>query len=136
MEIEAATTRGRLYELPYGFPGLCVDESAVEAPGTTDYLADAQLQESVCVRDEGTRETTLVHGEVLIFEDPTTWLPVLDALEGYTPGVNGLYRRVLYPIEVNNTIIPAWLYCIPRPIGEHLPDGRWSAHQGNQGSSG
>lgn len=125
LNVEAATTQGRLHELPYGFPGLCVNESAIQATGTTDYLADARLQGSASVEANALMDA--VHGEVLTFDDSAVRLPNLDALEGYAPGENSLYRRVLYPVEMNGCGILAWLYRIPRPSGEYLPGGRWPA---------
>lgn len=127
LKVEASTTRGKLYNLPYGFPGLCVPEDAIIAAGTTDYLADADLQSSTVAKSDAPAAMDVVHGEVLTFEDALTRLPAFDALEGYTPGANSLYRRVLYPVEVGGANILAWLYHIPRPAGEYLPGGRWPA---------
>lgn len=127
-KIEPATTRGELYELPYGFPGLCVDNGKILASGTADYAADTQLQYDMTVptpsEDLGT-----VHGEVITFDDPVLRLPALDGLEGYSPDEPSFYRRVLYPVDVSGEAILAWLYHIPRPTGEFLPDGRWPAAQ-------
>lgn len=125
--VEPATTRGRLYALPYGFPGLCVDETRIEAAGTSDYLADTELQYDPPPTPTATRATDLdtVHGELLTFDDPKNSLPELDALEGYAPGENSFYRRALYPVEVSGKRVLAWLYHIPRPTGEYLPGGRW-----------
>lgn len=126
--IEPATTLGRLYALPYGFPGLCVDETGIEATGTSDHLADAELQYDTPPIPAATRATSLdtVHGELLTFDNPEASLPEFDALEGYAPGENSFYRRALYPVDVvAGERVLAWLYQIPRPTGEYLPGGRW-----------
>ena len=44
ISIEPATTWGRLYHLPAGFPALEVPESSVLAIGTADPLADTRTQ--------------------------------------------------------------------------------------------
>lgn len=44
IDIQPATTWGRLYELPAGYPALEVPESAILAHGTADPLADAATQ--------------------------------------------------------------------------------------------
>ena len=41
-----------------------------------------------------------VHGELMTFDDPERRLITLDALEGYVPGEEGLYERVLVPVEI------------------------------------
>ncbi len=125
--IEPATTLGHLYALPYGFPGLCVDETRIKATGTSDYLADTELQYDAQLISAATLAMHLdtVYGELLTFDDPETSLPEIDALEGYTPGENSFYWRTLYPVETSGKHVLAWLYHIPRPTGEYLPGGRW-----------
>jgi gamma-glutamylcyclotransferase (GGCT)/AIG2-like uncharacterized protein YtfP len=53
-----------------------------------------------------------VYGELLAFDDPETRLPAIDRLEGFHPGGPCLYRRVLVPVQVNGTDLPAWLYVV------------------------
>jgi gamma-glutamylcyclotransferase (GGCT)/AIG2-like uncharacterized protein YtfP len=126
VRIQPASTFGRLYELPFGFPGLCVNQGDVRAIGTTDYLADAEKQREappgslVPGRD-------LVHGELITFEDPERRLISFDALEGYTPGKNSLYQRVLIPVQSRGEPLLAWVYELKRPAGVYLPGGRWPA---------
>lgn len=124
--IEAATTRGRLYELPFGFPGLRTYERDVQAVGTTDYLADAEKQHRAFPLPKASIPTwDVVHGELITFDDPERRLVALDALEGYTPGEKGLYERVLIPVEVRGKAVLAWAYEIKRPSGIYLPGGHW-----------
>ncbi len=123
-----ATIRGRLYELPYGFPALVVPEEDILATGTTNYLADAEEQQHVVLdsRTPSTRWDT-VHGELMTFDDPEERLPALDALEGYVPGEEGLYERVLVPVEVADESVLAWSYRIMRITGVYLSGGDWPA---------
>ena len=123
-----ATIRGRLYELPNGFPALVVPEEDILATGTTNYLADAEEQRHVVLDSRGpsTRWDT-VHGELMIFDDPEERLPALDALEGYVPGEEGLYERVLVPVEIAGETVLAWTYRMERAAGVYLPGGRWPA---------
>jgi gamma-glutamylcyclotransferase (GGCT)/AIG2-like uncharacterized protein YtfP len=44
VSIEPATTWGRLYHLPAGFPALEVPETSILAHGTADPIADARTQ--------------------------------------------------------------------------------------------
>jgi gamma-glutamylcyclotransferase (GGCT)/AIG2-like uncharacterized protein YtfP len=128
LSAEPATTPGRLYELPFGFPGLRVDAGNVRAVGTTDHRADAQRQrESVPTPPPSAPGWDLVHGELFAFGDPEERLVALDAFEGYTPGENSLYERVLIPVRSGDGTSLAWAYELERPVGTYLPGGRWPA---------
>ena len=125
LKIEEATVRGRLYDLPFGFPGLVVAQESVYAIGTTDYLADARAQHRPTVSEDAPPPGAAVYGELLTFDDPEERLPALDGLEGFSPGATCLYQRVLVPVEVPESRLLAWAYAIPSATGAHLPDGRW-----------
>jgi gamma-glutamylcyclotransferase (GGCT)/AIG2-like uncharacterized protein YtfP len=128
VRMEPATTLGRLYELPFGFPGLRVNQRDVQAIGTTDYFADAEKQrEAPPGSPARTPGWDLVHGELFTFEDPERRLVAFDALEGYTPGENSLYQRVLIPVQSRDEPHLAWVYELKRPAGVYLPGGRWPA---------
>ncbi len=128
LEAKAATARGRLYHLPYGFPGLQIPESDVYAIGTTDYLRDAEKQDgAVYYPVASAAEWDVIQGELMTFDDPATRLPALDELEGFVPGERGLYERVLITVETNGEFVLAWAYQIKRSIGDHLPNGLWPA---------
>ena len=64
---EAATTLGRLYELPLGFPGLHVNRNHVQAIGTRDYLADAGKQREAPVPLDLAQGRDIVYGELFSF---------------------------------------------------------------------
>ena len=122
-----ATVRGRLYDLPYGFPALVVPREDVRATGTADYLADAGLQQRSRSEPQKSLSEPTAHGELLTFDDPGERLPALDALEGYVPGQGGFYERVLVPVVVGDGAVLAWVYVTAEPAGVYLPGGRWPA---------
>jgi gamma-glutamylcyclotransferase (GGCT)/AIG2-like uncharacterized protein YtfP len=128
ISVQEATVRGRLYELPLGFPALIVPEADVLATGTMDYLADADTQNRVRANSHVISPGwDTVHGELLTFDDPEERLPALDDLEGFRPGEESLYRRVLIPVtlpETNATVL-AWTYVGEAASGVYLPGGRW-----------
>jgi hypothetical protein len=127
---QEASVRGRLYELPSGFPALVVPETDVQATGTTDYLADAEAPNRVRAgSQESYLDWDMVHGELLSFEDPEARLPALDGLEGFRPGEQSLYKRVLIPVTLLATGTPvlAWTYVGEAARGVYLPGGRWPA---------
>jgi gamma-glutamylcyclotransferase (GGCT)/AIG2-like uncharacterized protein YtfP len=61
-----------------------------------------------------------VYGEILTFDDPVIRLPAIDRLEGFHPGGPCLYRRVLVPVRVNETVLSAWLYVGEDPISKRF----------------
>lgn len=114
ISIEPATTWGRLYHLPAGFPALEIPESSVLATGTTDPLADTRTQnttelpENAMIRPEG--DWDLVHGELMTFANPSFDLPPIDRLEAFDPNGRCVYTRVLVAVETSDLIRPVWLY--------------------------
>ena len=127
VRVEPATTLGQLYELPFGFPGLRVDAANVRAVGTRDYLADAERQSVSAPPLSWGPGWDLVHGELFTFADPEKRLIAFDALEGYTPGENNLYERVLIPVQSTGGTLLAWAYELKRTAGTYLPGGSWPA---------
>ena len=123
-----ATVRGRLYDLPYGYPALVVPKEDIRATGATDYPADAEKGR---VAEAGSQEALsgwgIVYGEVLGFDDPGERLPALDSLEGFRPDEKSFYRRVLIPAMLAQTgaTVLAWAYAIESESGVYLPGGRW-----------
>lgn len=103
LSIEPATTTGRLYDLPAGFPTM-----VSSASGT-------------------------VHGEAMTFPDIREALARLDVLEGYRPGRPGesLYLRRVQPVTLLNSgaTVPAHCYVWRGLLPEGavpVPSGRWS----------
>ena len=125
VEVREATVRGRLYDLPYGFPALVVPEENVLVTGTTNYLADMEKQHVVSSSRAISTRWVTVHGELMAFDDPEERLPALDSLEGYVPGEEGLYERVLVPVEVAGETVLAWTYRGKKVNGVYLPSGSW-----------
>lgn len=125
-----ATVRGRLYDLPYGFPAVVVPEEDVQAIGTTNYLADTEKQNHAAhVTGAIPPGWDAVHGELFYFDDPEERLAALDALESFRPGEKSFYTRVLIPATLleTGTSVLAWAYAIESASGVYVPGGRWQA---------
>ena len=127
LRIEEATVGGELYDLPFGFPALVVPRDTIRGTGTANPIQDVATQRrlnrtaSAPPRDVGPR----AFGELLTLDDPDVRLPKLDQLEGFTPGSQSLYQRVLVPVETASHSLLAWAYATGKPTGTRLPDGRW-----------
>lgn len=80
-----ATVRGRLYDLPFGFPALVVPREDVRATGTTNPLADASAQRRLANDAEHPKTGPRVSDELLVFDDFEERLLVLDRFEGFDP---------------------------------------------------
>jgi gamma-glutamylcyclotransferase (GGCT)/AIG2-like uncharacterized protein YtfP len=130
LDIRPASTVGRLYDLPAGFPALEVPDEAILAIGTGDPLADAETQARVAARDlvmpELEGDWDVVHGELITFADATRDLPPLDRLEGFRPDGHGLYRRALVATRANTGVEASWVYHMARVRqGQRLRGGVW-----------
>jgi gamma-glutamylcyclotransferase (GGCT)/AIG2-like uncharacterized protein YtfP len=120
LDIRPASVIGRLYDLG-SFPALEVPDDTILAHGTADPAADVATHARFAGKvphqhhDLQAKAHTrpgwaLVHGELMTFDDPDDRLPRLDGLEGFYPGEQGLYRRVLLPVTAVGTSLPAWVY--------------------------
>ncbi len=132
LSVEEARVRGRLYDLPSGYPAMVVPEEDVRAVGTADSARDASEQQALnhvgVHRQEGVhrQDGIVVYGELFTFDDPEERLPALDRLEGFDPYGPNPYRRVLIPAETSGGAgVLAWAYVAEDPSGTHLPGGRW-----------
>jgi gamma-glutamylcyclotransferase (GGCT)/AIG2-like uncharacterized protein YtfP len=124
--VEEATVRGRLYDLPSGYPALVVPNEDIRAIGTADPARDASEQRRLERKEVHHQGSTVVVGELFDFDDPEERLPALDRLEGFDPGRPSLYRRVLIPAEAaGGHVVLAWAYVIGEYSGNHLPGGLW-----------
>jgi gamma-glutamylcyclotransferase (GGCT)/AIG2-like uncharacterized protein YtfP len=114
LDVREATARGRLYDLPFGFPALVVPKEDVRAEGTSDYPTDAWESgpsPGLCI-PKAHPGWDVIHGEILTFGDPGERLPSPDGLEGYRPEEPSLYRRILIPAipsEAKRAVL-AWAY--------------------------
>ena len=125
-----ATVRGRLYDLPHGYPALVVPRGDVQATGTRFYLSDAKIRSHAHAAPQDlSPDWDTVYGELLTFDAPEKRLPNLDALEGFRPGMRGFYSRVLVPTTLAgaSTTVQAWTYAVDSTSGTYLPEGRWPA---------
>jgi gamma-glutamylcyclotransferase (GGCT)/AIG2-like uncharacterized protein YtfP len=126
LRVEEATVRGRLYDLPSGYPALVVPEEDIRTVGTADPVSDASRQQTLNRTEVRRPERPLVSGELVTFEDPDERLPALDRLEGFDPTGPSPYRRVLIPAETpSGAAVLAWAYVVEKSSGTHLPGGRW-----------
>ena len=118
LTIEPASTIGRLYSLPQGYPMLVLPPAHQLASGSADYLEDAARQRQMAAHWQSEslpvspNDWDLIRGEVLTFDDPQQHLPGLDALEGFHPGGASLYHRVLAPVNAPDAQ-PIWTYVAP-----------------------
>ena len=120
LSVEEAVVTGHLYQFPSGIPILEVPEEHILAHGTSDPLADVATQRRFAEQlsqhlallplDAPVGDWGRVCGELLTFNDHESRLPAIDRLEGFNPGGHCLYRRVLLPVLVERTLVPAWLY--------------------------
>ena len=118
--------RGRLYDLPSGYPALRVPDVDVFAVGTADPSMDASLQHELNQGEARRPDGTIVYGELITFDDPEARLTALDRLEGFDPRGPTLYRRVLVPAETSGgACVLAWAYVTHGSSGARLPGGRW-----------
>lgn len=134
IDIRPASTVGRLYDLPAGFPALEIPDAAILAIGTGDPLADAETQSRITARDlvmpEAEGDWDVIHGELVTFADPARDLPPLDRLEGFRPDGHGLHRRALVAVRANTGVEVAWAYhMVGVDRGRRLSGGVWLGHQ-------
>jgi len=135
---EAAEIRGKLYDLPAGYPALVIPEASILALGTAQPHADVALQSQfdaqalvpsyVANAAGGHGGWGRVEGEILTFSDPVC-LRAFDQLENFLPGRRSHYQRVLARVSTrrSRTAVPAWLYVMkdPGPKARRLRSGRW-----------
>lgn len=114
ISIEPATTWGRLYQLPAGFPALEISESSILATGTVDPLADTRTQNTIELPEKGMPrpegDWDLVHGELMTFANPGFDLPPIDRLEAFDPNGRSMYQRVLVMVECQDGLFSCWTY--------------------------
>ena len=126
---------GRLCEGP-GFPFLQVPGEDILARGTAAAAEDVATQArfarlaasraSLAASSSSDRPWGPVHGELLYFDDPKSRLDAIDSLEGFVPGGQCLYHRVLVPVAVGAATVTAWTYVAAgRVSGRRILSGRW-----------
>ena len=134
---EAAEIRGKLYDLPAGYPALVIPEASILAVGTSQPHADVTLLSRFETQPlvppyadnaaGGHGGWGRVEGEILTFSDPV-YLRAFDRLENFLPGRRSHYQRVLARVSTRrNRVVPAWLYVMkdPGPKARRLRSGRW-----------
>jgi gamma-glutamylcyclotransferase (GGCT)/AIG2-like uncharacterized protein YtfP len=135
---EAAAIRGKLYDLPAGYPALVIPEASILAQGTEQPRADVALQRQFDAQPVvrsfavnafgGQGGWGRVEGEILTFREAVC-LPAFDRLENFLPGRRSHYQRVLARVSTrrNRAAVVAWLYVMkdPGPKARRLRHGRW-----------
>jgi len=130
---------GRLFRLTPAIPAVIIPFDDILACGTADIAADVEVQEKfelVPGVDPAAGRTSSdrdgwkkIQGELLIFDDPHSRLPVLDALEDYNPGLPSTYLRVLGSINLEKGLrTSAWVYIAgfdPAEL-EECTSGNWA----------
>ena len=134
IDIRPATTWGRLYQLPAGYPALEVPDSAILAHGTADPLADATTQVRLAATlpppaadRPPSGDWDLIHGELITFADPARDLPPIDRLEGFRPDERSIYLRVMVTAGIGHAeTCPTWTYTMAS--NAHFPrlNGEWT----------
>ena len=117
-----AWTAGRLTTMPEGYPMLFAPLEAVLAHARGPVRIDLATQRAAALpaftEDSFGSAWGMIAGEVLYFADPAAWLPTLDALEDFSPGLPSLYCRVLLPVVARTPrgalACACWAYASPR----------------------
>lgn len=130
IKIFPGKTFGKLYGLPYGYPGLICQPSLILAQGTSDPINDLKTQNEIL---NNPSDLTLpkngfdwIFGEVVTLANPLLDIPPIDRLEGFQPGKDSLYNRVLIQALVEGEWVQVWTYEYARKnIGTYLPSGIW-----------
>ena len=125
---------GKLFKLTAQIPAMIIPEEAILVHGTGNAVADIEAQErfesllrsdgiGVSASPSGGPEWGKVRGELLIFDDPQTRLPLLDSLEEFQPGQASTYIRALVYITLPGGLqTSAWTYiagCHPATLGAY-----------------
>ena len=116
-----AWLQGRLFKLSAEIPAMTARDEDILVYGTASVAADIEAQEyfefllrSGQAGGPGSSGASIwgkVRGELLIFNDPETRLPLLDSLEEFQPGCPSTYIRALVFITLaGGTQTSAWTY--------------------------
>jgi len=116
-----AWLQGRLFKLSSEIPAMIVPDEDILVHGTASVAADIEAQgefqsfltsrQAGGPGSSGASSWGKVRGELLIFNDPETRLPLLDSLEEFQPGCPSTYIRALVFITLpGGSQTSAWTY--------------------------
>ena len=125
IQIRPAKVFGRLYHMFAGYPMLIIPEDQILATGSINPDADLTPQNEcrpASALDRGTPASAVdnwqsIRGELIWLNDNPAQLTRLDRYEGFSPGRESLFRRVLTTVHVEEPVV-AWTYVAP---SEHVP---------------
>ena len=127
VRVEPLLLPGRLYAFESGIPALVVDAADILALGTCDPPADAATQHKIAalMAEQGSCipcvDRRLVDAELITFADPAANLPPIDRLEGFRPGHDSMYDRVLVAaVAGSGKVTPVWCYVASRESVSHI----------------
>jgi len=132
VRVEPLLLPGRLYAFESGIPALVLNASDILAFGTCDPLSDAATQYEIALlmAEQGScvqrADRCLVHAELITFADPAADVLPIDRLEGFRPGQDSVYDRVLVAaVAGSGEVSPVWCYVASRNSMSHIePSGR------------
>jgi gamma-glutamylcyclotransferase (GGCT)/AIG2-like uncharacterized protein YtfP len=121
LQIIPAHVRGSLFKLDSNLPVATIAEGDILAYGTSNPFADMRTQQNLDTllktdtskisRNPDASSRRKVYGELQIFDDPETRLPLLDELEEFRPGGKSTYVRVLVSVTLPDGFqTSAWIY--------------------------
>ena len=116
-----ARVRGRLYQIPSGYPLVAVPAAAALAHATSEPAFDEVRRRAVPTESVALAFMTMagepwywIEGELLQRGAPARAWPPLDAWEDFVPGRSSLYARCLIPVQIEDDdgpqLAPAWAY--------------------------
>jgi gamma-glutamylcyclotransferase (GGCT)/AIG2-like uncharacterized protein YtfP len=144
LRICPAWLRGRLFKLSPQTPAMTIPDEDIIKFGTDDIAADIAAQENLesFIKSRGIADTTFsvglgwrkVRGELLVFDDPETRLPLLDSFEEFHPERPSTYTRVLVSINLGGDLqTSAWTYIAgfdPVRLEEYAEESWAQGHAG------
>lgn len=124
--ITTAAAYGSLYDLPYGFPAFLTPSENILSLGSADIDHDLTIQYGSWNLEPNIKLSKVVHGELITFKNAEKFIPSIDYLEGFRPGGDSMYDRVLIPIQQDGVWLSAWTYKYNGPArGKPVLDGNW-----------
>lgn len=117
VKIKTGFVQGKLYLLPAGFPALKINRNSILAIGTKDFQADSTAQKAAKTLKQNEEEW--IQGEIITLKTPEG-IRGIDLLEGFNPGEESLFRRVLVTAKKGRKKCAVWTYSMLNPKGVRI----------------